>query len=253
MISLGELTWIWILLALFLVIGLFVHERTGSRLGGVLVLPLLLVYALIDLSVLVVFATGTLVATLVGGWFYSKQLYYGRRLLYVFLLSGLTASFVLIPLVEPDVGTIVMALLPGLFAYNLHREGRYLEGVSTFMIWFGVLLTVITVIVWLLTDADAWEKLSRWTTGGLGAMEATIAPLSPSLGAAIGDFGSTMHQYAEGAVTTASAWWHHAVMPRIDATSASLASVFHSATGLTLASGVTFIALAAAHGEGAAE
>jgi hypothetical protein len=125
-------------------VGLILYERTGSRLGGVLVLPLLLLYALVDLSVLLVFSVGALASFVLGQFFYSHMLIYGRRLLYAFLLAGIGATMTAYAFIQPGSFGLVLAVLPGLFAYNLHREGRFLEGMSTFVIWFGLLLTAAT-------------------------------------------------------------------------------------------------------------
>jgi hypothetical protein len=242
----ADVAWIWMLLAVFLVVGLVVHERTGSRLGGVLVLPLLLVYALIDLSVLVVFAVGAIFALLVGGYFYSQRLYYGRRLLYVFLLSGLASSFALVPLIEPNVGTIVMALLPGLFAYNLHREGRFLEGVSTFMIWFGILLSSVTVLVWLLTNPEVVSRLEGSAGAVLGSLLGAVGGLSPWLAEGLGSIVVSIAQQAQASAATFQGAWA-SLVPYWEGASMSAREFFSGTLGLTALSGMTLITVATAH------
>lgn len=219
-------TFAWLLLAVFLVVGLIVHEKTGSRLGGVLVLPLILLYALVDLSVLLVFSVGAFASFLAGQYFYYHRLVYGRRLLYSFLLSGIVATMLAYPLVKPDSFGMVLAVLPGLFSYNLHREGRYLEGMSTFLIWFGALLVAVSAILWFVTDPNAWATLSAQVSGPFGGFFSSIGTAVPALGSAF------------------------------DAIGAFAGSVSGKISGLTdfsIASGISLVAVAAAADGGAAE
>lgn len=219
-------TFAWLLLAVFLVVGLIVHEKTGSRLGGVLVLPLILLYALVDLAVLLVFSVGAFASFLAGQYFYYHRLVYGRRLLYAFLLSGIVVTMITYPLIRPDSFGLVLAVLPGLFSYNLHREGRYLEGMSTFLIWFGALLVAVSAILWFVTDPNAWASLSGNVAGSFGGFFASIGASVPALASAF------------------------------DAVAAFAAGMTVSVSGLTdfsLASGITLVAVAAAADGGAAE
>jgi len=167
----------WGLLAAFLVLGLVLYERTGRRLGGVLVLPLLLVYAIFDIDILVVFALSAALALAVGQFIHSQALVYGRRLLYVFLLVGIVATFLARQYVDISMGGFILALLPGLFAYNLHREGRYVEGTAAFALWFGILLTVAVASLWIMARPEsvvqAWASLTE--RGGIAAMETLFA------------------------------------------------------------------------------
>lgn len=226
----------WVLLALFLVVGLVIHEKTGSRLGGVLVLPLILIYSLVDLSVLLVFSVGALVSFLMGQYFYSYRLVYGRRLLYAFLLSGIVATMLVYPVIKPESFGMVLAVLPGLFAYNLHREGRYLEGMSTFIIWFGVLLVAVSTVLWFLTDPDALSKIKGLAEGSVSGAYAFIDTRAPSVGAALADFSDSVSPALASARETASA-------------AVTRASGFLDAA---LAAGVSLVAVAGA-AEGGAE
>lgn len=168
----------WILLGLFLIIGLLVYERTGLRLGGVLVLPLLLVYALFDLTILLVFSMATIAALIVGHLVYTQTFLYGRRLLYVFLIIGIAFSLVAREFVVTAATGFVVALLPGLFAYNLHREGRYVEGTSAFMMWFGLLLAGGVLLTWAITQPD------RIQDAGVRVAQATGSDAPASIAAA---------------------------------------------------------------------
>lgn len=128
------------LLALFIVLGLLVYERRGLRLGGVLVLPLLVVYALNDLSALPVFAIAAAVTFAGGEVTHHQTLFYGRRIFVVYLLLGIAATFIAGVALGVQQDSLLMAVLPGLFAFNLHREGRPLRGSALFLAWLGLFI-----------------------------------------------------------------------------------------------------------------
>lgn len=138
---------LWVLLGAFLLVGLYVYERKGRRLGGVLVLPLLIIYALVDLVAIVVFGLAAVVALIAGHVAYDRTLLYGRRLLVVFLIIGLAATAVIALALPLGAHAFMFALLPGLFAYNLHREGDQVEAATSFMLWLAGLLALASV--WL--------------------------------------------------------------------------------------------------------
>lgn len=155
----------WALLGLYLVAGLVVYERTGMRLGGVLVLPLLLVYALMDLMTLLIFAVATVTTYLLGNLIIGQTLAYGRRALYLYLLLGLLATACSNLLFGSPLAGFMLALLPGLYSYNLHREGTHLKGVSAFMVAFAALLVVTIIGLWALhsgTVSMAWVPHASW-------------------------------------------------------------------------------------------
>lgn len=116
--------------------GLLVYERFGWRLGGVLVLPLILVYGLVDARILAAFAVATLLAYLTGTVLHRTTLVYGRRLLYIYMVVGLLSAAVAIQLLGVDIAGVALAVLPGLFAFNVHREGRPGQRVVQFLLFF---------------------------------------------------------------------------------------------------------------------
>jgi hypothetical protein len=183
----------WLMLAVFLMAGLFIYERTGLRLGGVLVLPLLLVYALFDFNILIVFGISALVTLWIGTAVFRRSLLYGRRLLYVFLVVGILATLGARLFIQTEMEGFVLAILPGLFAYNLHREGDYVAGASAFLFWFGILMMAAIAGFWVLTSdgsvARAFQGmvpggvvgtaavgLSDGVTGFVGDMVAGVSP-----------------------------------------------------------------------------
>lgn len=180
---------LWIALGTFLLIGMAVYERTGHRLGGIIVLPLLLVYTLEATEALFIFAAAAAAAFAVGTIVHRGTLIYGRRILVVFLLAGMAAAAPLV-IASPAMGTSPMfALLPGLFAYNVHREGDYARSTSAFMLWFAGLLTVTIVLTALAgsrsittgSGSDPFGPLYGLASPALDHLSQALAPIAGQL------------------------------------------------------------------------
>lgn len=173
----------WGLFILFLLVGFLVYEKTGLRLGGILVLPLLVIYALIDLKILIVFGLASAFSFWSGHIVYRRTLLYGRRLLYVFLTTGILATAAFHSMVPTDFGVFILAILPGLFAYNLHREGRYVEGFAAFAFWLGVLLVASAAALWVLLRPDDGLPAVAFVLPGLLSTVASPMLATPLLSA----------------------------------------------------------------------
>jgi hypothetical protein len=115
-----------------LLVGVAATQRFGLRLGGVLTVPLLAVYALRDATTLPVFVASIVVAYVAVDHVTKNTLIHGRPMFLVGIVAGMVASIVfygvaaLAGAVIP-VGAIelVGSVLPGIAAYNFHRqEGR---------------------------------------------------------------------------------------------------------------------------------
>lgn len=126
----------YLVLAAAMLSGLLVYEHFGWRLGGVLVLPLILVYGLVDARILLAFAAATLLAYLTGTLLHRTTLLYGRRLLYIYMVVGLLSAAVAIQALGVDIAGVALAVLPGVFAFNVHREGRPVQRVAQFLLFF---------------------------------------------------------------------------------------------------------------------
>ncbi len=128
---------------IYIVGTLLVYERWGLRLGGVLALPYLAVYALTDLGILLLFGLAALATYFIGQVVHRRTLIYGRRMLVVFLLASLASSGLLNQVIQVAQSGVFLPILPGLFAYNLHREGR--------PTWNSVLFVGVLLIALLVT------------------------------------------------------------------------------------------------------
>lgn len=174
------------LFAVFLIVGLVVYERTGMRLGGVVVLPLLVLYALIDVTVLAVFAGASVLTLGIGNYIASRSLWYGRRIFILFLILGVISSVAVRAVWVPEVGPFALAILPGLFAYNLHREGNYFAGISNFAFWLGMCLSGATFfLAWFhgVIDVPGTQPVSAW-------LNEKLAPIPTVVGSILGPAAS---------------------------------------------------------------
>ncbi len=108
----------------FVVAGLVAYERWGLRLGGVLVMPYLVLYAAFDLGVLLLFAVAAAATFAIGEVIHRTTLIYGRRMLIALVLVSLVMSSLANVVFDVSMSGVFLPILPGLYAYNLHREGE---------------------------------------------------------------------------------------------------------------------------------
>ena len=144
-----DLLAISIIFTLYIFGGFLAYERWGLRLGGVLVLPFLTLYALDDLAAILLFAMASLVAFFGGEVVHRTFLIYGRRMLTTFLILSVWSSFAGNLVLHVSQQGIFMPLLPGLFAYNLHREGRPVWNTALFIGWLLIFMFATFAVFWL--------------------------------------------------------------------------------------------------------
>lgn len=137
-------------LVLSLLVGLWFYERRNWRLGGVIVLPLLVYYSLQDLMLLVIFIIATAGALLSGMVLRRRTLIYGRRLLYAYLISGIIVGGTASLLIGPSYDGVIITVLPGIFAYNLHREEGIWVPIARVTAGFGILYVAALGAAYLL-------------------------------------------------------------------------------------------------------
>lgn len=142
-----------------LLIGIAVAQLRGLRMGGVIVVPLVAVYALWNFRSLPVFLLSFLAAYL-SLWYTKPRLpLYGRQLFVLAVVTGAlvpVATFELLTLGfggSPVVTGVafVGSVLPGIAAFNFHRldpADRVLDGVATLvtlvvLVGGGVVSTVV--------------------------------------------------------------------------------------------------------------
>lgn len=188
----------YVLFAAFLLVGLVVYERRGYRLGGIIVLPLLLIYAVFDLQALLVFGLAAALVLAVGDWLHEHALVYGRRLFVIFLILSVAATVAAKAIIGTTLGPFTLAILPGLFAYNVHREGDYAKGIAVFSAWLSALLLVTLVLLWVTGLRQPPAFLTPLWGSTTTAAAAVLGPVTANLSAGLDRTGATLQALSGG-------------------------------------------------------
>ncbi len=114
-------TWELIPIIIGFFLGLFLYNKYHFRAGGVIVLPLLAIYFVKN-----PFFTPYLILVSIFTFFlleyiYGKHIIYGRRLMYLSLILGITMTLFFAYILNATIEMYGL-LVPGLLAYNIHRE-----------------------------------------------------------------------------------------------------------------------------------
>ncbi|WP_336343191.1 poly-gamma-glutamate biosynthesis protein PgsC/CapC [Halalkalicoccus ordinarius] len=111
-----------------IVLGIAIVEKTGLRMGGVIVVPVLAVYSLYTFTALPLFLLSAAIAYVLVGLIRQRTLIYGRQLLIASLGVGAivpvlaTLTFDLWTAVDSVVEiAFVGTILPGIAVYNYHK------------------------------------------------------------------------------------------------------------------------------------
>lgn len=127
--------------------GFYLYEVKRFKVGGVIAIPILVIYTLQDMIILPIFIVSAVLCILVARLIAEKTLLYGRRLLYCFLAISIVATSIIIaataqwfaPLVQE---MVVFTIFPGIIAYNISKESYDLssaaESVFLVIVYFMV-------------------------------------------------------------------------------------------------------------------
>jgi hypothetical protein len=143
------------------IFGFIIYELTRFRIGGVVAIPIMVIYTLDDPLMLPIFGFTIVVCLLAGQIIEEKTLLYGRRLLYLNLaVSILTTSLIFfyassildINLTALTVGTI----FPGIIAFNISRESYDLENTLKMIVMMLANFLVVLLFALALTFIAGW-------------------------------------------------------------------------------------------------
>jgi len=143
-----------------------ITQFKGYRLGGVITVPVMVVYTLREFLMLFVFPISILVAY-IGLWMLKKRtLMYGRNLLVATIVMGSiipTAAFLLLVGFGADLGVIqfIGSILPGLAAYNYQEIDPDYRKKD--LLVSGVLFVLLFVAGWLLVTPWIAERFGTLT------------------------------------------------------------------------------------------
>lgn len=129
------------------IFGFYLYEVKRFKVGGVIAIPILVIYSLQDMIVLPIFIVSAIVCLVIARIIAEKTLLYGRRLLYCFLAISILATSIIIAVTSqvyapPLQEMIVFTIFPGIIAYNISKESYDLnsaaESVFLVIVYFMV-------------------------------------------------------------------------------------------------------------------
>ena len=178
-----------------IVLGIGIVEKTGLRMGGVIVVPVLAVYSLYTFSALPLFLLSAAIAYVLVGLIRRRTLIYGRQLLIASLGVGAivpvlaTITFDLWMTLESAAEiAFVGTILPGIAVYNYHKLDDD-QKTTDIAISLGALAGLVVLGAALVTPALA-TRLGPGATSVLFTPGSDIAALR---GVVQGDVALTTH------------------------------------------------------------
>ncbi len=145
------------------IFGFFLYELTRYRVGGVVAIPIMVIYTMDNPVMLPIFGFAIVICLLAGHIIEEQTLLYGRRLLYLNLAISITttsliffyaSSILNIDLTALTVGTI----FPGIVAFNISRESYDLENTLKMIIMMLANFLVVLSFALALTLIVGWPK-----------------------------------------------------------------------------------------------
>lgn len=144
------------------ILGFVLYELTRYRIGGVVAIPIMVIYTMANSLMLPMFLFSIVICLLVGHIISEITLLYGRRLLYTYL----TISIIITSLIFFYMGSIleinftaitVATIFPGIVAFNISRESDTFENAvkAGILVLWNFLIVLLFAIA--LTLAAGWR------------------------------------------------------------------------------------------------
>ena len=144
------------------IIGFYLYEVKRFKVGGVIAIPILVIYSLQDMVILPIFVISAIACLVIARIIAEKTLLYGRRLLYCFLAISIIGTSIIIAvtshLIDPLVQEmVVFTIFPGIIAYNISKESYDLnsaaESVFLVIVYFMVVYLFAQSLLMLAGDS----------------------------------------------------------------------------------------------------
>ena len=142
---------IYLILFVGFVLGYLFYELFKIKAGGVLAIPLLVIYTVSDVTLFFLTLFIAAIIFFILEFIFKKTAIYGRRLLYLSFGLSIIITSIAIALLKAPKAVIFLTLIPGLIAYNFHKEKNSQSG----LLWPLILTDVYAIIMLLL----AWFML----------------------------------------------------------------------------------------------
>jgi hypothetical protein len=141
--------WESIVLIIGFVIGYILYYKYRYRGGGVIAVPLLVIYTIKFPLMLPLLLISTFLSFFILNFLYLKFIIYGRRLLYISLTIGIVLNLIIQNSIKINMGWYPL-ILTGLLSYNMHREinsGQSFFKSSLISIFFMIFMIIIAFIM----------------------------------------------------------------------------------------------------------
>lgn len=140
------------------ILGYYLYEIKRFRLGGVIAVPLIVIYTIQNYLIFPIFVVSIVLCYFISGYIAEKTLIYGRRLLYLFLMISIIITYLIVigvdlfyPIEIEEFA--IFTIFPGLISFNMYREtfdrDSAMESISLISMYFivvflfGYLVTTI--------------------------------------------------------------------------------------------------------------
>ncbi len=140
---------IYLILFIGFALGYLFYEVFKIKAGGVLAIPLLIIYTISNVRLFFLTLFIAAIIFFILEMIFKKTAIYGRRLLYIgFGLSIILTSAAIVLLKAPK-AVVFLTLIPGLIAYNFHKEKNSPAGLLWPLFLTDIYAIIMLLLAWL--------------------------------------------------------------------------------------------------------
>ena len=143
------------------IFGFIIYELTRYRVGGVVAIPIMVIYTLDEPLMLPIFVFAIIICLLAVYIVTEKTLLYGRRLLYLNLAFSIIITSLIFFYADAILNMSFTALtvgtiFPGIVAYNISRESYDLENTMKTIVMMVANFLIVLLFAVALSFAVGW-------------------------------------------------------------------------------------------------
>ena len=143
------------------IFGYIIYELTRYRVGGVVAIPIMVIYTMDEPLMLPIFVFAIIICLLAVYIVTEKTLLYGRRLLYLNLAFSIIITSLIFFYADAILNMNFTALtvgtiFPGIVAYNISRESYDLENTMKTIVMMVANFLIVLLFAVALSFAVGW-------------------------------------------------------------------------------------------------
>jgi len=143
------------------IFGYIIYELTRYRVGGVVAIPIMVIYTMDEPLMLPIFVFAIIICLLAVYIVTEKTLLYGRRLLYLNLAFSIIITSLIFFYADAILNMSFTALtvgtiFPGIVAYNISRESYDLENTMKTIVMMVANFLIVLLFAVALSFAVGW-------------------------------------------------------------------------------------------------